>query len=271
MGWLFTALIAGAVMAGLAHVLGWFKKPVDYRRPRILMYHMISPHRPGAQFNKLRVPPNQFEQQLAWLKENGWHFYTMRELQALAPNFPEKAVALTFDDGFEDNYTHALPIMQKYGAKGTLYLVIDRHNNDWSTKKKAHHDSGELMREPKLSDAQVAALLDSGLFELGGHTFSHANLATIDTTQKAHEIAASRAYLERTFKTSVTSFAYPFGIYTERDPELVAQAGFLNAVTTVEGVDDKPSDRWYELKRVKISGKDNLSTFCKRIRFGNKK
>ncbi len=280
MGFFFTLLLSLALLSGIAmfarrHFPSLpflrFRNTVDYRYPRILMYHMISPHRPGAQFNKLRVPPEQFERQLAWLHDQGWTFFTLQELMTLAPNFPEKAVALTFDDGFADNYSRALPIMKKYGAKGTLYLVIDRHNNDWSTKKKAHHDSGELMHEPKLTDDQVHAMLASGLFELGGHTWSHANLATLDASQKSHEIETARQELESRFDTQVTSFAYPFGIYTDEDPQRVRQAGYSNAVTTVEGIETRFIENCFELKRIKIGGKDSLARVIHKLRFGTKR
>ena len=85
---------------------------------------------------------------------------------------------LTFDDGFRDNYLAAHPLLVKYGAKATLFLVVDRFDRDWSTAKKAHHDSGELLREEKLRDAELRKMLDSGLWELGAHTLTHALLRT---------------------------------------------------------------------------------------------
>lgn len=60
---------------------------------------------------------------------------------------PEKTVAITFDDGYLDNLENAYPILEKYQAKATIYVVVDRHDRDWSTYKKAHHNSGELARE----------------------------------------------------------------------------------------------------------------------------
>ena len=59
----------------------------------------------------------------------------------------EKVVALTFDDGYLDNYSKALPLLKKYNACATLYLVIDRHNNDWPIKKNPKHNSGALASE----------------------------------------------------------------------------------------------------------------------------
>lgn len=259
------------LVAGLAfsHRYAWWRRAVDSGHPRILMYHMVSEHRPGARFNKLRVSPGTFESQVRWLKDNGWHFALMSELTN-SDSLPAKTVVLTFDDGFEDNYRNAHPVLQKYGARATLYLVVDRFDRDWSTSKKAHHDSGELMHEPKLSDAQVREMLDSGCWELGGHTQTHANLARLDETQKWAEIAGGREQLEQQFGVQVKSFAYPFGIYDQTDVQLAQKAGFENAVTTVEGIDMNIHSRRFELKRVKISGKDNWLAFRLRMRTGHR-
>jgi peptidoglycan/xylan/chitin deacetylase (PgdA/CDA1 family) len=259
-------LLAGAVFS---HRYAWWRAAVDSRHPRILMYHMVSEHRPGARFNKLRVKPERFESQIRWLKQNGWHFALMSELATPAA-LPDKTVLLTFDDGFEDNYRNAHPVLQKYGARATLYLVVDRFERDWSTAKKAHHDSGELMHEPKLSDEQVREMLESGCWELGGHTRTHANLARLDEPGKQDEISAGRELLEQQFGIPPSSFAYPFGIYDATDVRLAEQAGFDTAVTTVEGIDDDIQSRRFELRRVKISGKDNGLAFRLRMRHGRR-
>lgn len=267
MSWLLAALLIAGL--GFSHRYAWWRAAVDNSHPRILMYHMVSPHRPGARFNKLRVLPSRFENQVRWLKENGWHFALMSELADPAA-LPAKTVVLTFDDGFEDNYRNAHPILQKYGARATLYLVVDRFDRDWSAAKKAHHDSGELMHEPKLSDAQVREMLDSGCWELGGHTRTHANLARLDEAGKQNEITGGRERLVQQFGVPVTSFAYPFGIYDATDVRLAEQAGFDHAVTTVEGIDQDIHSRRFELKRVKISGKDNGLAFRLRLRTGHR-
>ncbi len=231
---------------------------------------MIAAPQPGAKFNGLRVSPENFERQILWLQSQGWHFVTMTELVTHADRLPQKTVAMTFDDGYEDNYSNAFRIMKKHGIKGTLYLVVNRHNNDWSINKKAHHNSGELARIPKLSDRQVQEMVDSGLFEIGGHTLSHINLAKSDKETKQREIAECKTALETRFNTPVTSFAYPFGIYQKEDPELVSTLGFTNAVLAEGGVETGMTHRRFRLRRVKISGKDNFFAFQCRIRTGKR-
>ncbi|GAB5413899.1 MAG: polysaccharide deacetylase family protein [Congregibacter sp.] len=259
-----------ALAAGLAIWINrryaWWRPTVDYRHPRILMYHMVSAHRPGAQFNKLRVTPESFETQIAYLQANGWRFGFMSELADL----PEKSVVLTFDDGYADNLHHADVILQRYGAKATLYLVEDRFDRDWSTSKKAHHDSGELMQEPKLSDEEVRAMLASGRWELGGHTRTHVNLPRLDMPERRAEIAESRASLARAFGQAMLSFAYPFGIYGAEDVALVREAGFQYAVTTEEGIARDLQTQALELPRIKVSGKDSLLDYRLRLRTGKR-
>lgn len=246
----------------------WWRKSVSWRYPRILMYHMVSDPVRGAKFNGLRVSPEMFEQQLAWLHRQGFHFVTMSELMGGAVR--EKAVALTFDDGYADNFMHAHPMLVKYQARATLYLVVDRHDRDWSTAKKAHHDSGELMREPKLRDEQVREMLASGVWELGSHTLTHANLSAVAAAQKQAEIRQAKIVLEQTFAVPVASFAYPFGIFGQDDAALAMSSGYSHAVTTVEGIDVHPFADPFRIRRIKVSGKDNLLAFVLKIRGGRR-
>lgn len=257
------------VMLVFSYKYAWWKPAVDWKRPRILMYHMVREHIDGAKFNKLRVTPAAFEKQIAWMKAEGFNFVTMQELQENWGQHPEKTVAITFDDGYLDNLEHAYPILEKYQAKATIYVVVDRHDRDWSTYKKAHHNSGELAREPKLNDAQVKQLADSGLIEIGSHTMTHANLAKLTDHECLAEMTQSKAVLEDMIQHPVTSFAYPFGIYAERDVELAKQAGYTNAVTTQEGIDGQSPD-FMQLKRIKISGKDSMFAVKLRLKLGKR-
>lgn len=243
----------------------WWRPTVGLEHPRILMYHMISGSLSKQKHRGLRVSPEMFERQVAWLKASNWTFIKASEL------FTEKAqgdkrVAITFDDGYEDNYSQALPILKKYDACATLYLVTDRHERDWSVNKNAKHNSGDLMREAKLSDKQVAEMLASGVFELGGHTLTHCHLPSVDMATKTFEINECKKVLNATFATQVTSFAYPFGHYSDEDIKLCQAADFNTAVTTDEGIDTQPNA--FRLKRVKVSGKDNFFAFKTRMRIG---
>lgn len=266
---IYILILLLVLMIALSLKYAWWKPAVDWKRPRVLMYHMVREHIDGAKFNKLRVKPAEFDRQVAWMKAQGFHFVTMQELQDNWGQHPEKTVAITFDDGYLDNLENAYPILEKYQAKATIYVVVDRHDRDWSTYKKAHHNSGELAREPKLNDEQVQFLAQSGVVEIGSHTLTHANLDKLDDAACLAELVDSKQQLEQLTGTAVNSFAYPFGIYSQRDVALAKQAGYYNAVTTKEGIDDLNPD-FMQLQRIKISGKDSMFAVKLRLKLGKR-
>ena len=256
----------GLALAAFSWQYGWWRPTVRLDATRILMYHMITLHRPKARFNKLRVEPDQFERQIAWLKKHEWTFVCMSELGP-SPN-KKKRVALTFDDGYRDNLLVADQVLEKFNACATLYLVVDRHGRDWSSTKSKRHTEGELRREPKLLDSDVEQLLRSGRWELGAHTVTHSYLLGLSEAERKAEIIDGKRLLEERFQVPIESFAYPFGIYQEQDVLSVGQAGFHTAVTTRQGISDVESGKPLELKRLKVSGNDGLFSFKLRIRTG---
>ena len=161
-------------------------------------------------------------------------------------------------------------MLKKYDCKATLYLVVDRFERDWSALRKAHHDEGELKQEAKLTDAQVELLLASGCVELGSHSLTHANMAQLDDGDVEQELLESRLQLEARFDVPVKSFAWPFGLYTQQQAVMPGRAGYTSAVTTHEGIEDPGARDPLQLKRIKISGKDNFLAFRLRMRTGRR-
>ena len=239
----------------------WWYPSISNKKTRIMMYHMISDQIVDSKKSGLRVSEQMFEKHLKYFVENDWKFIKMSDLSEYADD--EKVVAITFDDGYLDNYKIAFPLLKKYNACATLYLVIDRHNNDWSVKKNSKHNTGILAKEEKLSDLQIQEMVDSNVFELGGHTITHPFLPNLAKDEKENEMISCKRILEDQFNTKITSFAYPFGIYSEEDVKIIKKSSFESAVTTNEGV--ASMDSIYELKRIKASGKDNFFAFKLRV------
>lgn len=268
MEWLFLILIL--IFIYYSYKYTWWKKTTDYSHPRILMYHMINEHKKGSKFNGLRVEPILFEKQIKYLIDNNWTFYTMTELIENKEKLPKKSIAITFDDGYEDNFTNAFEVLKKYNIKATIYLVIDRHNREWSSKRKAKNNDGELMKEPKLLDIQVKTMIDSGLVEIGSHTLTHDNLSNIPKQQKLDEIYKSKEIIEKIFNIKCNSFCYPFGIMDKDDWKIVKDANYINATTTEKGIDNLKDINPFLINRITINGKDNFFAFKLKLKTGKR-
>ena len=244
----------------------WWKPALPADRPRVLMYHMVREHIPGARFNKLRVPPGLFARQIAWLAEREYTFVFASELFG-ADALPERCVCVTFDDGYADNLEHADPVLEECGAKATLYLVGDLFGG-WSSKKKAHHADDELEAEPKLTDEQVRRMVQSGRWELGGHTRTHVNLLTSTTEEARAEIGYARDAFPERFGAPAETFAYPFGLFTGAHAAMVREAGYRGAVTTEQGIPARAMAEPMRTPRVKVSGREGMFDFAIRVRTG---
>ncbi|CAD7287688.1 Poly-beta-1,6-N-acetyl-D-glucosamine N-deacetylase [Campylobacter majalis] len=243
----------------------WWRKNIDFKYPRVLMYHMISKHLPKnkSKFNRLRVEPTEFEKQLIWLKKNGFKSYFMNEISS---DLPEKSVILTFDDGYKDNLINALPLLKKYGFKATIFIVCNRLDNNWASDKDLNKSSPELNAEKMLSDDDVKILLESGLIEIGSHTLNHVNLPKLSQEEQENELLASKNEIENKFNIRCESFAYPFGFY-DQISLILAKKHYKFATTTQNDV-LKSSYENNEIPRIMISGRSGMLNFILKIKKG---
>ncbi|TDN37536.1 hypothetical protein E4631_01310 [Hymenobacter sp. UV11] len=202
----------------------------------VLMYHKI-PDAPIATKHQIFVTKENFAKHLAYFKSQDIIPITFRDYQDFASarrplaEFPKRPIVLTFDDGYTDNYTNLLPLMQQYGYRGVLYLLGDfevRHNQ-WDLAVDPAEPRAEIM-----SEAQKQAFVAAG-WEIGAHTQTHPRLAALPPAEAATEIASSKAELERRLGIEVLSFAYPYGDLSPETKQLVQQAGFTYAVATDSG------------------------------------
>ncbi|MCD8212481.1 MAG: polysaccharide deacetylase family protein [Campylobacter sp.] len=261
-------LLAIAIFTIFSLRFAWWAKDISYEFPRVLTYHMICPHLPknASKFNRLRVKPHEFEKQLAWLKKNGFTSYFLSELASLEQK-PAKAICITFDDGYRDNFTNALPILQKYGFKATIFVVNHRFARNWATDKDLAKSSDELNREDMLSNDEVKKLLQSGLIEIGSHTLNHANLPSLEASDQLKEMCESKLQIKEKFGVRCDAFAYPFGFYDETSVRCAHEAGFSCAVTTKNDV-FRPSYSNLQIPRIMISGRQGILSFILKIKKG---
>jgi len=230
--------------------------PIGSKHPRVLMYHMIKEHLPNdRKRNKWRVKPEDFEKQMEWFAKNEWHSYTISELVE-AEYLPPKSFCITFDDGYEDNYTYAFNILKKHGFKATIYLVPGYRQNTWEKFEGSEYDT-------LLTKEQIKKMLASGLIEFGSHTLNHKNLLTISREIAKEEIVSSKTEVEAITKSVCKAFAYPYGKYDHQIIEEVEKAGYKNATIVKRGVFD--SEKPYQIRRVGILGTESFFDFYLKI------
>ncbi len=226
------------------------------------MYHSID-NTKLKRLRGIRVTPKNFDKQLSYLAKKGFKSYTLSEMIEQRDSLAQNSVVITFDDGYKDNLTNALPLLQKYGFKATIFTIINRFDNDWSLHRKAKN-AGIVNKIDKLSDEDIETLLKSGLIEIGAHTIEHKNFSRISKEEKKKEIMESKKILEQKFAIECKTFSYPFGIYDKGDEDLVKEAGFIGAVTTEVRRVDLDKDDLFLLPRVNV--KDEYLKFIYKMR-----
>ncbi|MGD9625485.1 MAG: polysaccharide deacetylase family protein [Arcobacter sp.] len=234
----------------------WWRIPQSYKKARILMYHSISEHVGNEKHNKWRVKPNDFEKQMHWFYKNNWKSFTISELVKL-DEIPEKSFVITFDDGYEDNYLNAFPILKKYNFKATIYLVPNQKTNYWEEKNTS-------VLSNLLNEKQILEMQNSGLIEFGSHTLSHVNLSTINDEQLLNELKKSKEEVEKITNQECEAFAYPYGKFDDKIVQAVKNVGYKNATVVKRGLFEQ-NDDVFTIKRVGILGTESFVDFLLKV------
>jgi peptidoglycan/xylan/chitin deacetylase (PgdA/CDA1 family) len=180
------------------------------------MYHSIAAVEEDP--NRICVSPDRFAQQLDWLHRRGLRGVTVRELcQAIERSAASRLVGLTFDDGYQDFLTAALPILERYGFTATVFIVAGLlgGENRW--------DGGP--RRPLLGKNELRDVMARGI-EIGSHGMSHTKLAGLDRTTLLREVQDSRELLSGLLGEAVEGFCYPYGSLDEPAIQAVREAGY---------------------------------------------
>jgi peptidoglycan/xylan/chitin deacetylase (PgdA/CDA1 family) len=206
----------------------------------ILMYHSITPHA-SLRFKTFTVAPETFEAQLAYLAEQSYTPITVSRFVAAMDGrgtLPNRPVVLTFDYGFADFYTTALPALRRQRFPATLYIATGYvgQTSRWLRSE------GESSR-PMLTWQQIAEVCADGI-ECGAHSHTHPKLDSISPAQARAEIQESAAQLEHHLKTEILSFCYPFGYYSPTVQRLVQEAGYTSACAVRRLVSSLDDDRF---------------------------
>ena len=210
------------------------------------MYHFVDYTPPPGRWSAgLTVPVQEFGQQMDYLAGHGFHPVLLRDVYAAmggGPPLPARPVAITFDDGNEDNFTIAFPILKAHGFVATFFVITDR-----------------VGRGFKMSWSDLETMQDAGM-DIESHTVSHPDLTLLDAGRLEQELAESRAALVSHLQNAPVALAYPAGAYNARVIKAARAAGYLLAVTTHHGTVLDPAQR-YSWPRVRVFPKIGLKGF----------
>lgn len=216
----------------------------------ILMYHYVGenpiPSDHGRDY--LSVSPSKFEEQLTYLKNNGYTPISLDELYGIYGNLtqpPAKPVVLTFDDGYIDFYTTAYPILAKYNFKAVSFIP-----------------TGLIGTGYYMNWDQIKQIQRSGLVTFEGHTISHPNLTLLSSTEALRELKEGKEILQSQTGYPVNFIAYPVGISNFHVQELAKQAGFVGGVGTWSGKTNSPG---INMPRIRINGQMTLENFISQL------
>lgn len=272
-------LVTGLIMAGLFIGLGAilsrkqnsiiapyyekeaFQKPADLSPPGIsgnvkgmmvpvkfpiVTYHYVEYVADPADFirKSLDVNPALFERQLKQLSQADYHSYFVRDIPDIFDgkiSYDPKSIILTFDDGYEDFYTGAFPLLKKYQMKATIYIIVDK-----------------IGKTGYLTKAQIKELLASNLVEVGSHTLDHVYLKQAAAKTASKQILESKKQLEELFGIKIFSFAYPYGAFNQATVDLVKEAGYSAAVSVISGTMQSPDNQFFlsRIRAGKLMGVD---------------
>lgn len=229
----------------------------------ILMYHMVAdPITPGDR--RYAIPPRRFASQISGLADRGYQFVSLSQLvdaMAGTGQLPEKSVAVTFDDGYADNYDAALPILSKHRVPATVFLVsaLMGESNRWM-------EGRGFSKRPLMDWQQAREMADHGI-EMGGHTASHVRLTDLSEPEARNEIVSCKLAIERELGREAKHFAYPYGLLDDRAREMVKEAGFRTACSTRPGPNRNDTDPFL-LRRIEVYGTDSLNQLLRKMRYG---
>ena len=255
---LLAVVLVLALGAGVAWKLNgarWQEEYAAYRKTGapVLMYHAVG-NEEGEDWPKsLIMKPELFEAHLRYLKEHGYTIVTVAELadRLQSGESVDKYVALSFDDGYKNNYSVVLPLLQKYAAKGSFFVI--------------NRDIGDDLH---MNEQEIKGLIAAGM-ELGSHTYSHNPLAKIPEKYLVWETDTSRFWLKKKFDGYIVrTLAYPNGSYNDKVIAAAQKYGFYRALTGHVGVNtaDTYKRAPMEMYRVTVADDGNgLEGFKKRL------
>ena len=250
----------------VSHPLTLTFGPDSKSRVPILMYHSISENLFGMShpYFHINTPPEIFAQQMRWLHGSGYRTASLAEsLEGLRAGADlRKTVVITFDDGYRDFCTDALPILKQHGFNATLFLTTDRIQNS----------PVRIGGADFLTWSDVRELQTEGV-RFGSHTVTHPDLRSLGPDQIEYELGRSKEVLEDRLGVAIDCFAYPHGFpeedkdHTRYLEDVLYNCGYDHGVSTILGRANSKSNRFF-LPRLPVNGFDDREFFLAKLQGG---
>ena len=239
---------------------------------RILNYHQICPEKRSYPLGIATwcVSKRSFSEQMKILYVGGYNVMSVSEalkyLETGTP-FPNKAVAITFDDGYQNNYSYAFPELVRYGIKATFYLTTGYIDKDmlFNWIKPVSNDDDLLFRKA-LNWQEIEEMRKYGM-EFGSHSHTHPDFAKLERSQIDSELGKSLHLLTEHMAIIEKSFVVSFGIWGNSSvilKELLEEHGYTGAFLGRFGAVTHKMNR-FDLPRITIYGEDSIKTFKQKI------
>ena len=205
---------------------------------RIMMLHRVVEQRSIGENRELEITPDFLEQTIKDYKQKGFRFVSIDEVSEILEKgkVDKPFVCITFDDGYRDNYTNALPILKKeqvpFAVYATTGFVDNKQSMWWYPNERLGLSRDELLN-----------LAAEPLCTIGAHTITHPKLENLSVQEQRVEIKQSKQDLERLLGHSVNHFSYPHGSYNDDTIGIIKECGFRTALMAWGGVirrDDNP-------------------------------
>lgn len=217
--------------------------------PPILMYHRIDPAIPRDPVGRdLTVTPAAFAEQLRVLRAHRVQAISMADLASRLKKRAslDRVVVLTFDDGYADQILYALPLLRRYDARATFYIV-----------------TGTVGTPGHLTWRDLRRLI-SARMDIGAHGVAHDDLSQMTAAQQEDQIFGSVRSLRRGLRVPIETYAYPSGRFNRQTLPIVRRAGLEFAVTTDAQYVIVPGDP-YELTRIRVHGAWNAAALWQAV------
>jgi len=239
---------------------------------RILNYHSISSGIKGKRLQHVAVSPEVFSSQMEFLARHRFNIVDLDTLLDWIRNrqpVPPRTLILTFDDGYEDNFTKAFPILNRHSFRAVFSIITNYIDKDspfpW-IRGRLSEKKGDDSEGMPLKRWQLLALSHSGM-TIASHTCHHNSLSRMDQEKVTEELSESRKELEEILGAKIRYFTFPYGSwgdFNDRDKKLVQSGGYKAALSTKAGHNTLGSDL-YELRRIPVFDMDGVSNFKRKV------